>query len=504
MSLLMSHPSQGTSLLRRLAPPEGDASERLIRAAAGVTRRRLRRAADRFRTRTLAGLEPRAVPLLGAARDLIRELDPGDRVLLLHGPDLRGFLSEIEIWSEVWLLSRAADSRRLFDRVSRTEHLVALLPHGSVDPGFPARAARLARSRLTWAFDDLAALLLGARLAFLDGRGRLEARIGTRESAEQGRPGDRIDLGSFVGKAGPLSVTTGRPAGGAAGARVRARLLDGLLLVHAPGGREAFFPQAAASVRFPWTLNGASRSMAPEGGSRGPALVRRRLIPGTPILLAPALRSSPRRLRVARDLPGLESRLAAGLRLARLAWPDAYEEILRRTAMVVPVEEPGLVSYSLAARPGVSFINIHGKSIVQLADDLLHETAHHLLHDLQEIADLLAKGPDTEEVQAFDSPWRGTRRPLHGILHGAYTFLFRAELFARLLRARSRHKEIAGRLLGPGAATFLRREMGRELGMIGGALNDLERASRHGLVTPKGRVLVRSLRAWHTRLSRRR
>ena len=116
----MSHPSRGTSLLRRLAPPEGDASARLIRAAAGVTRRRLRRAADRFRTRALARLEPRAVPLLGAARDLIRELDPRDRVLLLHGPDLRGFLSEIEIWSEVRLLSRSADSRRLFDRISRT------------------------------------------------------------------------------------------------------------------------------------------------------------------------------------------------------------------------------------------------------------------------------------------------------------------------------------------------------------------------------------------------
>jgi hypothetical protein len=497
----MSLRPRGTSLLRRLAPPQGDASARLIRAAAGVTLKRLRRASGRFRTPALKHLEPRATTLLAAARGLIRELDPGDRVQVLHGPDLRGFLSEIEIWSEVLLLARAQDSRRLFDRISRTEHLVALLPHGRIDSGFPARAEHLASSRLAWAFDDLAALLLGARLAFLGGRGRFEAWLGTRESAEQGRPGGRIDLGSFGGKAGPLSVTSGGPAGALAGASVRARLQDGLLLVRAPGRREALFPQAAASVRFPWTLNGASRPMTPAGGSGGPALLRRRLIPGTAILLAPALRSSPRRLRVGRDLPGLESRLAAALRLARFAWPDAHEEILRRTAMVVPVEEPGLVSYSLAARPGVSFINVRGKSIVQLADDLLHETAHHLLHDLQETADLLAPGPDTEEVQAFDSPWRGTRRPLHGLLHGAYTFLFRAELFARLLRARARRKEsAAGRLLSPGRAAFLRRELRRELSMIGGALNDLEQASRHGLVTPHGRVLVRSLRAWHTRL----
>ncbi|HZM70202.1 MAG TPA: HEXXH motif-containing putative peptide modification protein [Candidatus Cryosericum sp.] len=498
----MSHPRRGTSLLLRLAPPRGDASARLIRAAAGVTLRRLRRAAVRFRTPALARLEPRAATLLRAARDLIRELGPRDRLLVLHGPDLRGFLSEIEIWSGVLLDARSTNSKRLFDRISRTEHLVELLPHGRVDPGFPARAARLASRRLAWAFDDLAALLLGARLAFLGGRGRFEARLGIRESAEQGRPADRVDLGSFGGQAGPLSVTGGLPSGSMAGAGIRARLQDGLLSVRARSGQESLFPQAAAPVRFPWTLNGGSRSMAPAGGSKGPTLLRRRLIPGTPILLAPALRSSPRRLRVARDLPGLESRLATGLRLARLAWPDAYEEILRRTAIVVPVEEPGLVSYSLAARPGVSFINVRGKTIVQLADDLLHETAHHLLHDLQETADLLAPGPDTEEVQAFESPWRGTRRPLHGLLHGAYTFLFRAELFARLLRARSRHRAIAGRLLGPRRAAFLSRELGRELGMIGGALNDLERASRHGLVTPQGRVLVRSLRAWHTRLSR--
>src|SRR6185436_14224579 len=113
-------------------------------------------------------------------------------------------------------------------------------------------------------------------------------------------------------------------------------------------------------------------------------------------------------------------------------------EIRRRTAMVVPVLERRLVSYSLAARPGVSFINVRGKRTVDLADDLLHETAHHLLHEAQELVDLLVRGPETEETQAYDSPWRRARRPLHGILHGSYTFLFRAELFTRILRARRR------------------------------------------------------------------
>src|SRR5262245_25917106 len=113
----MSHPPRGASLLHRLAPPQGDASARLIRAAAGVTSRRLRRTTRRFRSPALARLEPRAARLLAAARELIRELGPRDRVQLLHGPDLRGFLSEIEIWSEVLPLARASDARRLFDRI---------------------------------------------------------------------------------------------------------------------------------------------------------------------------------------------------------------------------------------------------------------------------------------------------------------------------------------------------------------------------------------------------
>jgi hypothetical protein len=446
---------------------------------------------------------------------LLREVGPDDRLRLLHGPDLRGFLSEAEIWSDAYLA--AADARgpasrgrkrpveRLFDRISRTEHLVDLLPGGRIDPGFPSRAARLAGRRLEDALDDLAALLLGARLAFLGGRGRFEARLTPRESAEQGRPAGRVDLGTFCGPAGSLTLS-GTPAGSRSGpAPLVARLQDGLLALGLTGGRVAFLPQAASPARHPCSMNGAARpGAAVRDGAAGIRLVRRRLIPGTPILLAPALRSGPRVLRVGRDLPGLEDRLASALRLVHLVWPAAHEEILRRTAIVVPVREPGLVSYSLAARPGISFINVHSKSTVQLADDVLHETAHHLLHDLEEVAPLLVSGPDTEEVQAFDSPWRGTRRPLHGILHGAYTFLYRAELYARLRHGLARHPRVVGPLLGPARPGALRRESRRELDMIGRALRDLDAAARSRLVAPAGRAQIRSLRAWRSRLLRSR
>ena len=224
------------------------------------------------------------------------------------------------------------------------------------------------------------------------------------------------------------------------------------------------------------------------------------MLPGTSILLAPVVLSSPRRLRVLREDRGLGQRLASALRIVRMSWPEAHREIERRTFMVVPISEPGTVSYSMAARPGISFINVTGKSLIDLADDLLHETAHHRLHDLQGTADFMVPGPETLEAQAFDSPWRGTRRPLHGLLHGAYTFLFRAELFRRVLRMLRERPQAAGAGFKTSGRAFVRRELRREKRMIAAALRELEKASRSGLLTPAGRKLVRGMRAWSARL----
>jgi len=113
------------------------------------------------------------------------------------------------------------------------------------------------------------------------------------------------------------------------------------------------------------------------------------------------------------------------------------------------------------------------------------------------------RGPATEEVQAFDSPWRGTRRPLHGLLHGGYTFLFRAELFRRVLRAARAHPGVFAPLLRPRGAAWIRRELRREIAMLSDALRDLEGAAREGLLTPAGRRLLRAMGSWAARLRRR-
>jgi HEXXH motif-containing protein len=151
--------------------------------------------------------------------------------------------------------------------------------------------------------------------------------------------------------------------------------------------------------------------------------------------------------------------------------------------------EPGTVSYSHLARPGISYISVFRGSLVDLADDLLHETAHHRLHALQEVEDLL----DDEEETRFYSPWRRSLRPIHGILHGSYTFLFRAELFLRLAAGRGSSGRGRRGLRGE-RRRALAAEGREELSRCRAALADLSRAGRGGLLTSSGRRLVESMK----------
>jgi HEXXH motif-containing protein len=480
------------------------------RAPGGAKSLSLRVARLAFHRLRRARRSPDASPRVAIARlaAVLRTLPEETRTRILTGPDVRGFLSEVETWLEVrrLALSPAAKHRpvRLFDLVSRTQYLTALVPRGRIDAAFPGRCLRFARLRLEDATFDLAALVLGLRLLHPQ-PGTLRVPLRFREDPEQGRPGDRIDLGTFASPAGPLAVSL-------TGWRRARRSRRSMPLVHA----------ALRGATLTLTARGAGSLVAPAAGSllivpdlepgrhasRGPGrgmalrLVRREMIPGTSIVIAPVVQSTPRRLRVTREAPDLGRRLARAIRILQVAWPEARREVERRTFMVVPIREAGTVSYSMAARPGISFINVFRKSIVDLADDLLHETAHHRLHDLQETVTLMPSGPEALEVQAFDSPWRGTRRPLHGVLHGAYTFLFRAELFQRVLRVARRRPRTLGPELGSSGLAFVVRELRREKRMISRALRDLKTASRSGLLTPAGRRLLRDMRAWLRRLER--
>lgn len=494
-------------------PPNEDRRGRIVGDFDPIGIRIARRSAVRLgRLRHDAIRTGTGAAILQELTAALRLVPPAARRRALTGPDLRGFLSEAELWGSALSLAGEVDRRglparrrralvaKLFDRAARSKYLVTLVPGGRVDRFFPRRVARLARRRLLEGFDDLAAFVLGLRLARPSSRRSL-LTLRFREEPEQGRPRHRIDLGTVQTDEGPVGIE--RRDGTE---RIDVRLSGRTLILRSSRGGLTVIPAAGSRLRRPADGHSTGRNRRGRirgGGSASLRLVRRERIPGSPILLAPALRSRGRRLSVGSPMQGAGVRLSRALGIVRTAWPEGYREILSRTIMVVPVREPRLVSYSLASRPGISFINLAGKRLIDLADDLLHETAHHRLHDLEELAPLLRRGAATDEVQAFDSPWHGTRRPLHGLLHGAYTFLFRAELFIRILESSRARPGLFVDLLRGGRRRWLRSEIDGEIEGIGAALQDLTSASRERLLTGAGRRLLGELRARHSSLRAR-
>ena len=358
---------------------------------------------------------------------------------LLSSPLLGGWLQDVLFWREALgrasrLLARSgprSDSERLFAQMARTEYLSETVPSGRVDALFPRRVRRRATAVLRARLEDLPRILW----PHLRPPGKGGLRLRTGENLDEGCPAGRVRLGMTQA----LLVRKERKRADP----LHCRFDTGGLVI--PAGVELQLHEA---------------------------------IPGTSILLSHRLVSRGGSLWVGARVPGLAERAADALSLVERAWPEAGAEIRRRTWLLVPLVEPGTVSYSHLARPGISYINVFRGTLLDLADDLLHETAHHRLHAWQEVE---AFTRDDGE-QGYFSPWRQGLRPLNGILHGTYTFLDRSELLiraARELPAFSRTRRMA-----------LRSEARRELARCDRSLQELSTARRKGLLTPSGSSLL--------------
>ncbi len=110
------------------------------------------------------------------------------------------------------------------------------------------------------------------------------------------------------------------------------------------------------------------------------------------------------------------------------AAPHLYTTFKSFTHTVVPIEESGIVSYSMQSLPGYSSINMFERDQIDLMDDLLHENGHHYLNTFLNNQDLINE--DDEKI--YFSPWRKALRPVRGIYHASFTFYWALELFYHL------------------------------------------------------------------------
>lgn len=85
-----------------------------------------------------------------------------------------------------------------------------------------------------------------------------------------------------------------------------------------------------------------------------------------------------------------------------------------------------LDSYTVSTLPGTIFTDLP-PGRVRLAESLLHEAAHTCLN-----LSLDSAAIHLPEDERWYSPWKGTDRPVHGILHAAFAFSILASFFGRL------------------------------------------------------------------------
>lgn len=135
-----------------------------------------------------------------------------------------------------------------------------------------------------------------------------------------------------------------------------------------------------------------------------------------------------KRIDLVRDLQHREKIKKALERIER-CHPKLYEFLFRFSSVIIPVNENGIVSYSMDTLPGFSCINTYDRDFVDLLDDLIHENGHHYLNSMIEGQDDLIIEDDDK---IFYSPWRRALRPVRGLYHAVGTFYWAFELFKEL------------------------------------------------------------------------
>ncbi|MBT3585937.1 MAG: hypothetical protein HN509_13605 [Halobacteriovoraceae bacterium] len=121
-------------------------------------------------------------------------------------------------------------------------------------------------------------------------------------------------------------------------------------------------------------------------------------------------------------------RIKNALAILKELSPDCFAALQNFTHTLIPVNEPGIVSYSVQSLPGFSCVNLFERDFVDLVDDLIHENGHHLMNHLLTEKELIVE--DAEKI--FHSPWRNAPRPIRGIYHGTLTFFWALKLFKDL------------------------------------------------------------------------
>lgn len=180
-----------------------------------------------------------------------------------------------------------------------------------------------------------------------------------------------------------------------------------------------------------------------------------------------------------------KSNIDDAVKIIKTVSPDLYLTLSTFTKVIVPINESGVVSYSMQSLPDYSCINMYDRDFVDLIDDLLHENGHHYLNTILNVEELIIE--DDEKI--YYSPWRRSLRAVRGIYHAYLTFFWAFELFTSL----------ASHILEKDDLDFTQEQQDKifsraieESLMLNFCTRDLESAYAEGKITGIGYSLIKA------------
>lgn len=159
--------------------------------------------------------------------------------------------------------------------------------------------------------------------------------------------------------------------------------------------------------------------------------------------------------------------------------PHLFTTFKSFTHTIVPVNEEGIVSYSMQSLPGYSSINLFNRDQIDLLDDLLHENGHHYLNTILNYEELIIEDDD----KIYYSPWRKALRPVRGIYHATFTFYWALELFVSLNKANANEFTKDEKLK-------IKTRLVEEFLMLEYCEKDLKHAYKNKKITKSGWILI--------------
>ncbi|MBO3749694.1 HEXXH motif domain-containing protein [Streptosporangiaceae bacterium NEAU-GS5] len=112
--------------------------------------------------------------------------------------------------------------------------------------------------------------------------------------------------------------------------------------------------------------------------------------------------------------------------------PSVRDEVAAAITTFIPIRGPMVGLDSASARDAFGAIAVSSPpSGLSLALALAHEVQHAKLNALLDVMTLIRRRVDADPPDAYYAPWRPDRRPISGLLQGAYAFMGVAGFWSR-------------------------------------------------------------------------